>query len=103
MGGNRRTLQVIGLLALAGLLVAIYDSISRILGIPLLCPFAGGGCDTVQNSSYAVVFGIPLAFLGILGFAAYLFLAYVGMRSGAGTKWYLYAAQRPFVRSVSIS
>ena len=92
MSRNRRTLWTIGLVALARMLVAIYDSISRLLGIPLFCPFAGNGCDIVQNSSYAVIFGIPLAFLGILGFGAYIVLAYVGMRSaGPGTHWYLYA------------
>jgi uncharacterized membrane protein len=91
MNRNRRTLRLIGLLALAGMLVAIYDSISRLLGIPLFCPFAGNGCDIVQNSPYAVIFGIPLAFLGVLGFGAYLALAYVGMRSGPGALWYLYA------------
>ena len=91
MNPNRRTLQLIGLLALAGMLVAIYDSISRMLGIPLFCPFAGNGCDIVQNSPYAVIFGIPLAFLGILGFGAYIVLAYAGMHSRPGTRWYLYA------------
>jgi uncharacterized membrane protein len=75
---------VIGVLALAGMLVAIYDSVSRILGIPLFCPFAGNGCDIVQSSPYAVIFGIPLAFLGIVGFGAYIALAYAGMRSGPG-------------------
>jgi len=91
MNRNHRTLRVISLVALAGMLVAIYDSISRIVGIPLFCPFAGNGCDIVQNSPYAVIFGISLAFLGILGFAAYIVLAYIGMRSGPSTHWYLYA------------
>ncbi len=43
MNRNHRTLRVIGVLALAGMLVAIYDSVSRVLGIPLFCPFAGNG------------------------------------------------------------
>lgn len=91
MTPNRRYLLVIGVLALAGILVAIYDSVSRILRIPLFCPFAGNGCDIVQSSPYAVIFGIPLAFLGIVGFGAYIALAYAGMRSGPGNQWYLYA------------
>jgi uncharacterized membrane protein len=90
MNRNRRFFLVIGLLALAGMLVAIYDSVSRILGIPLFCPFAGNGCDIVQNSPYAVIFGVPLAFLGIVGFGAYIVLAYLGMRSGPGTHWHPY-------------
>jgi len=91
MTPNRRYLLVIGVLALAGMLVAIYDSVSRILRIPLFCPFAGNGCDIVQSSPYAVIFGIPLAFLGIVGFGAYIALAYGGMRSSPDTHWYLYA------------
>ena len=91
MNRNHRSLLVIGLLALVGMLVAIYDSVSRILGIPLFCPFAGNGCDIVQSSPYAVIFGIPLAFLGIVGFGAYIVLAYAGMRSGPGRHRYLYA------------
>jgi len=85
MNRNRRALWVIGLLALVGMLVALYDSISRVLGIPLFCPFAGNGCDVVQNSPYAVIFGIPLAFLGVLGLGAYLGLAYLGMGSRPGS------------------
>ena len=91
MNRNHRTLQAISLVALAGMLVAIYDFISRMLSIPLFCPFAGNGCDIVQNSPYAVIFGIPLAFLGILGFAGYVVLAYIGMRPSPNSHWYLYA------------
>ena len=91
MNRNRRILLVIGLVALAGMLVAIYDSVSRLLGIPLFCPFAGNGCDIVQNSPYAVILGIPLAFHGVLGFGAYIVLAWMGVRSNTGAHWYLYA------------
>jgi len=91
MNRNRRILLAIGLAALAGMLVAIYDSVSRLLGIPLFCPFAGSGCDIVQNSPYAVIFGIPLALLGVFGFGGYIVLAYVGARSAPGARWYLYA------------
>jgi uncharacterized membrane protein len=91
MNRDRRALLVIELLALVGMLVAAYDYISRLLSIPLFCPFAGNGCDTVQNSPYAAIFGIPLSFLGILGFGAYMVLAYVGMRSGPGVHWHLNA------------
>jgi len=91
MNRTRRILFVIGVVALAGMLVAVYDSVSRLLGIPLFCPFAGNGCDIVQNSPYAVILGLPLAFLGVLGFGAYIVLAYVGVRSGPPAHWCLYA------------
>jgi|SRR5215471_1147073 len=53
------------------------------MGVPLFCPFAGNGCDIVQSSPYAVLFGVPLAFLGILAFAAYVILA--GLARGLGS------------------
>src|SRR5207244_12849415 len=49
------------------------------------------GCDTVQNSPYAILFGIPVSLLGMLGFTAYIVLALIGLRSGAPTRGYLHA------------
>ena len=39
----------------------------------LVC-VAGGGCETVQQSSYAELAGIPVALLGLLGYAVILAL-----------------------------
>ena len=75
MSRNSRILVAILVLAAAGMATATYDFIARISGVPLFCPFAGKDCDIVQSSPYAVLFGVPLAFLGILAFAAYLLLA----------------------------
>jgi uncharacterized membrane protein len=41
------------------------------------CPIGGGGCETVQQSSYSKLAGIPLPILGIAGAAAMLALALV--------------------------
>ena len=59
MNGNRRILIVIALFALAGLSAATYVFVTHSLGYELFCPFATG-CDTVQNSPYAVLSGIPV-------------------------------------------
>src|SRR5262249_13214359 len=83
MSWNSRILLAIVILALAGMGAATYDFIARIMGVPLFCPFAGNGCDIVQSSPYAVLFGVPLAFLGILAFAAYVILA--GLARGLGS------------------
>ena len=91
MNRNRKLLLAICLLALTGALVALYDFSSRMLGIPLFCPFAGKGCDIVQDSPYAVILGIPLSFLGILGFGAYTVPAYRGIRSNLRAHWPLVA------------
>ena len=61
------------------------------LHIPLFCPFAGKGCDIVQDSPYAVVFGIPLSFLGILGFTSYVLFSWLAARSDARRFRYLLA------------
>ena len=39
----------------------------------LICT-AGGGCETVQDSSYAELFGVPVALLGLLSYVAVLAL-----------------------------
>ena len=87
MSPDRMPWRTIKGLAWAGMLLALYDYLSRLLGIPLFCPFAGDGCDIVQNSPYAVLVGIPLALAGVFGFGAYLVLAHLGRRSGPGSHW----------------
>jgi uncharacterized membrane protein len=86
MSRKARILVAIVVLAAAGMATATYDFIARTLGVPLFCPFAGKGCDIVQSSPYAVLFGVPLAFLGILAFGVYLILAGLALRSGSGAR-----------------
>jgi uncharacterized membrane protein len=90
MNVNRNVLKLIALFALAGLSAATYVFVAHSLGYELYCPFATG-CDTVQNSPYAILLGIPVSLLGMLGFAAYIALALMGLRSGAAQRGYLYA------------
>lgn len=70
--------------AVLGLAVALYMSAAELLGTETVCPGgspndfqAGPGavavdCGSVQNSAYARVFGIPVAYLGIGGYLAIL-------------------------------
>jgi uncharacterized membrane protein len=90
MNRNRTVLMVIVLLALAGLSAASYVFVTHSLGYELFCPFATG-CDAVQNSPYAILFGIPVSLLGMVGFTAYIALALIGLRSGAAARGYLHA------------
>ena len=83
MNPNRKILQLIVILAFAGLVTAAYDFIARAYGIALWCPFAGNGCDIVQNSAYALILGIPLSFLGILAFGFYIVVASIASFSPA--------------------
>lgn len=58
-------------LALIGVAVASYLTWVHYAGIEPLCVGGGGGCEKVQASEYATLFGIPVA---VLGLGAYLAL-----------------------------
>ena len=58
-----------GCVALAGMAVAGYLTWVHYDEAALVC-VAGGGCETVQQSSYAELAGVPVALLGLLGYAA---------------------------------
>jgi uncharacterized membrane protein len=81
---------MIAALGLAGLSAASYVFVTHSLGYELFCPFATG-CDAVQNSPYAILFGIPVSFLGMMGFTAYVALALIGLRSDVATGRYFTA------------
>ncbi len=72
--------MAIALMALLGLLDAAYLSIERISGGALVCP-VGGGCEAVQSSAYAVQLGVPVAFIGVAGYAALLLAALVALNA----------------------
>jgi uncharacterized membrane protein len=70
--------MAIALLSLLGLLDAAYLALERLTGGPLVCPI-GGGCETVQSSSYALLFGIPVSFIGVAGYALLLIVAMLSL------------------------
>jgi uncharacterized membrane protein len=64
-----RTLRTAtALVALAGAAVAAYLVVVHYSQDALVCPTSG--CETVQRSSYATLFGVPVAALGLAAFAA---------------------------------
>jgi len=54
-----------------GLLVSIYMTIYKITSNEIMC-FGSGDCSTVNASRYSEVNGIPVALIGVLGYAAIL-------------------------------
>src|SRR4051812_5343946 len=68
------------LLSLLGLLDAVYLALERITGGPIACPI-GGGCETVQSSAYALLLGIPVAFIGVVGYALLLIVALASLQT----------------------
>jgi uncharacterized membrane protein len=67
------------LLALLGLFDAAYLALERTLGdTSIFCP-TGGGCTTVQSSAYATLLGVPVAYIGVAGYAVLLGLALLSL------------------------
>jgi len=58
--------------AAIGIADAFYDSYAIYNGQLLWCPPPIDGCNTVANSPYARVFGVPLGYLGVI-FYLYMF------------------------------
>src|SRR3954463_9158458 len=55
----------IGILGIIGLAISIYLTIVHYQEHLLVCAVGGGGCETVQTSTYATIGSIPIALLGI--------------------------------------
>ena len=87
-----RTLRLAaGLVALAGVAVAGYLTWAHFADSTVLC-VAGGGCETVQESEYAEIAGIPVAVLGLGAYATILALVVwdsVGARLAAASLAFL--------------
>jgi uncharacterized membrane protein len=67
------------LLALLGLFDAAYLAIERVLGdAGVFCPI-GGGCTIVQESAYAALLGVPVAYIGVAGYALLLAVALLSL------------------------
>ena len=66
---DRALRLAVAVLALLGTAIAGYLTWARYEHETLACPIGGGGCETVQQSSYAELVGIPVA---VLGLALYL-------------------------------
>jgi uncharacterized membrane protein len=72
---ERRVRTAIVVFALAGAGIAGYLLYERYTGGRIAC--TSGGCETVQHSRYAKIAGVPVALLGLLGYAGLLAAAVV--------------------------
>jgi uncharacterized membrane protein len=59
--------------ALVGVGIAGYLTWAHYSGTAVAC-VRGGGCETVQHSSYAEIAGVPVALLGLLSYSAIVLL-----------------------------
>jgi uncharacterized membrane protein len=70
MSPRRRTAAMVTV-TVAGLAIATYLTIVHYTGGEAICQLSGG-CEKVQTSSYADLAGVPVALLGLIGYAAIL-------------------------------
>lgn len=73
-------------LSILGLIVAGYLIFFKIFPTSTLC-IGAGGCETVNNSVYSEVMGIPVAALGAAAYAAMLGLLAFENRISILTEW----------------
>jgi uncharacterized membrane protein len=71
--------MAIAALSLIGLLIATYMSLFK-LGVFGVIACGAGDCDRVQNSPWAVFLGIPVPYIGFLGYLALMVTALAGMQ-----------------------
>jgi uncharacterized membrane protein len=69
---DRRLRAMIVAVAVLGLGVAGYLTYVHYAGLRPVCLAGGGGCETVQASDYAKLAGVPVALIGLIGYAAIL-------------------------------
>lgn len=71
--------MAIATLALVGVLISAYMSAYK-LGLLGTIACGSGGCDMVQNSPWAVLWGVPVPMIGLAGYAALLAAAIAGLQ-----------------------
>ena len=66
---DKHLTQITVALAILGLLVSIYMTVYKVTSNDNMC-LGSGDCSTVNASRYSEVNGIPVALIGVLGYAA---------------------------------
>lgn len=78
---NERIRRILPWLCVIGIGIAGYLSYVKLTNTEAVCGGLGD-CGTVQNSIYAYVYGIPVAYLGLLTYVTLLALALIARRVG---------------------
>jgi len=72
--------MVAATLALAGFFVSLYLWLWKLGVVGSLACGPGGGCEYVQTSPYAMLFGIPVAVFGVVGYLVLLIVSLLGLQ-----------------------
>ena len=78
---NKRLTQITVALAILGLLVSIYMTVYKVTSNDNMC-LGSGDCSTVNASRYSEVYGIPVALIGVLGYAAIIGIHWLERKNG---------------------
>ena len=78
---DKRLSQLAIALTVIGLLVAVYMTVYAFTSNDSMC-LGSGDCSTVNASSYSKFYGIPVAVLGVAGYAAILAVLLLEKRIG---------------------
>jgi uncharacterized membrane protein len=78
---DKRLRQFITVFAIIGLLVSIYMTVYKLTDNDAMC-IGNGGCSVVNASRYSEVNGIPVAVIGMGGYAAILALLFLERKPG---------------------
>ncbi|NJC98914.1 MAG: hypothetical protein C3F07_20160 [Anaerolineales bacterium] len=78
---DKRLTQIITALAIVGLLVSIYMTIYKVTSNDNMC-IGSKDCSVVNASKYSEVNGIPVAVVGVLGYAAILGVLWLERKPG---------------------
>ena len=68
------TRKVVLLLSLMGLAISLYLTYAKVTSGPFQCRI--GECETVLNSEYSEIFGIPVALFGVLFYLPVFLFSY---------------------------
>lgn len=70
---NKKLILGSKILSIIGIVIATYMTIYKITSNDGMC-LGSGDCSTVNASPYSSVYGIPVAFIGVLGYIAIFLL-----------------------------
>jgi len=79
---ERSTRVLLAVLSILGLLMSAYLTWVHLAGVAPICLAGSGGCEAVQTSRYAEILGVPVAVLGIAGYAGLMLSAWLKGEGG---------------------
>jgi len=68
---DKRLSQLTIAIVILGLLVSVYMTVYKVTSNDNMC-VGSGACKTVNDSRYSVLNGVPVAVIGVAGYAALL-------------------------------